>query len=269
MSSNGKHAKPEARPHRGKSFSNALKQYSVFSVFPLALVAIVTLAATLLSPESQTPVAPHGIETVAVSTPAPLTWKHPQFHQQIAIAPIRYPYTYVVRKGDTLDGIAKRVYGRADAWTLIYFSNHLHGITIFVGNKLKIVRLVGSPPAPPVLAQASTGHKATQAVTATVQTSEPPVGSVESYAEGIVGAAQFSCLLPLWNEESSWNVYASNPGSGAYGIPQALPGSKMASAGADWATNPYTQVRWGIGYIDSQYGSPCGAWEHEQADGWY
>ena len=65
--------------------------------------------------------------------------------------------------------------------------------------------------------------------------------------------------------ESGWNVYADNPSSSAYGIPQALPGSKMASAGADWATNPVTQIRWGLGYIQDRYGSPCGAWGHSQS----
>jgi hypothetical protein len=94
-------------------------------------------------------------------------------------------------------------------------------------------------------------------------------GSPEGYAESLVGPAQFACLKPLWDAESGWNAYAENPSSGAYGIPQALPGSKMSSAGADWATDPDTQVRWGIGYIDSTYGSPCAAWGHEQADGWY
>ncbi len=82
-------------------------------------------------------------------------------------------------------------------------------------------------------------------------------------------AGQFSCLDPLWTRESGWNPYASNAGSGAYGIPQALPGSKMASAGADWQTNPATQIRWGLGYIQATYGSPCGAWGHEQGYGWY
>ena len=80
---------------------------------------------------------------------------------------------------------------------------------------------------------------------------------------------RFGCLRSLWNNESGWNPYASNPYSGAYGIPQALPGSKMASAGADWQTNPATQIRWGLGYIQATYGSPCGAWGHETADGWY
>jgi hypothetical protein len=81
--------------------------------------------------------------------------------------------------------------------------------------------------------------------------------------------SQFGCLDSLWERESKWNVYADNPNSSAYGIPQALPGSKMASAGADWATNPVTQIRWGLGYIEDRYGSPCGAWSHSQSNGWY
>lgn len=81
--------------------------------------------------------------------------------------------------------------------------------------------------------------------------------------------SQFGCLDSLWERESKWNVYADNPNSSAYGIPQALPGSKMASAGADWATNPVTQIRWGLGYIEDRYGSPCGAWGHSQRNGWY
>ena len=81
-------------------------------------------------------------------------------------------------------------------------------------------------------------------------------------------SSEFGCLVSLWNAESGWDVHASNP-SGAYGIPQALPGSKMASAGPDWQSNAATQIRWGLGYIKSLYGSPCGAWSHEQSSGWY
>ncbi|MEP7025001.1 MAG: transglycosylase SLT domain-containing protein [Actinomycetota bacterium] len=79
---------------------------------------------------------------------------------------------------------------------------------------------------------------------------------------------EFSCLDELWTRESGWNPVAENP-SGAYGIPQALPGSKMASAGAAWATDPATQIRWGLGYIKELYSSPCGAWAHELAAGAY
>ena len=80
---------------------------------------------------------------------------------------------------------------------------------------------------------------------------------------------QFGCLDSLYMRESGWNPTADNPTSSAYGIPQALPGSKMASAGADWATNPVTQIRWGLGYIQDRYGSPCSAWGHSQSVGWY
>lgn len=80
---------------------------------------------------------------------------------------------------------------------------------------------------------------------------------------------QFGCLDSLWTRESGWNIHADNPSSSAYGIPQALPGSKMASAGADWQNNPVTQITWGLGYIQDRYGSPCGAWGHSESHGWY
>ena len=83
------------------------------------------------------------------------------------------------------------------------------------------------------------------------------------------GQDQFSCLDSLYNSESGWRVDADNPSSSAYGIPQALPGSKMSSAGADWATNPVTQIRWGLGYIQDRYGSPCSAWSFKQGNNWY
>ena len=103
---------------------------------------------------------------------------------------------------------------------------------------------------------------------------KPDPGTAQAIAYELVLArgwdeAQYSCLVALWNRESHWNVYAHNPSSGAYGIPQALPGTKMASAGADWATNPETQIRWGLGYIAARYVNPCGAWEHSERKNWY
>jgi hypothetical protein len=82
-------------------------------------------------------------------------------------------------------------------------------------------------------------------------------------------AGQFACLDALWAQESSWNVSAENPSSGAYGIPQALPGSKMSAAGPDWQSDAATQISWGLGYIRATYGTPCAAWGHEEATGWY
>jgi len=83
------------------------------------------------------------------------------------------------------------------------------------------------------------------------------------------GADQFSCLESLWTKESGWNYKAYNRGSGATGIPQALPGRKMATAGKDWKTNAATQIRWGLAYIERAYGTPCAAWGHSQATNWY
>ncbi|GIE83705.1 lytic transglycosylase domain-containing protein [Actinoplanes regularis] len=80
---------------------------------------------------------------------------------------------------------------------------------------------------------------------------------------------QFPCLDKLWKRESGWNYKALNSGSGAYGIPQALPGSKMASIADDWKTNPATQIKWGLGYIEDRYDTPCGAWNHSENVGWY
>ena len=102
----------------------------------------------------------------------------------------------------------------------------------------------------------------------------PDPGTAKAIAQSMLtargmGADQYNCLVSLWNRESGWNVYAQNPSSGAYGIPQALPGSKMGSAGADWATNPATQIAWGLSYIEGRYGTPCDAWAYSEANGWY
>ena len=102
----------------------------------------------------------------------------------------------------------------------------------------------------------------------------PDPGTAQAIAYDLVTSAghsdtEYRCLHALWMRESGWNHFAQNPSSGAYGIPQALPASKMASAGADWATNPETQIRWGLGYIDARYGTPCAAWEHSERKNWY
>jgi hypothetical protein len=113
-----------------------------------------------------------------------------------------------------------------------------------------------------------------RAAAVTTPSGATPSGSPQQIARGMLGqygwsASQFSCLEPLWAKESGWSVTVSNPGSGAYGIPQALPGRRMASAGPNWQDNAATQIRWGLGYIRGTYGFPCAAWSHEQADDWY
>ena len=102
----------------------------------------------------------------------------------------------------------------------------------------------------------------------------PDPGTAQAIAYAMVqergwGDGEFDCLVALWNKESGWRVNAYNAGSGAYGIPQSLPGSKMGNYAADWRTNYETQVMWGLLYIDGRYGSPCSAWAHSQSTGWY
>jgi Transglycosylase SLT domain len=117
-------------------------------------------------------------------------------------------------------------------------------------------------------------QRAAQPPASPAPSSATPSGSPQQIAMAMLGSfgwssSQFGCLQSLWNRESGWNPSATNPTSGAYGITQALPGDKMASAGADWQTNPATQIRWGLGYIQQVYGSPCAAWSHEEAVGSY
>ena len=109
-----------------------------------------------------------------------------------------------------------------------------------------------------------------------VYTTPPPADptAAEATAQSLLGSFGFSssqwpCLYDIWQRESGWNVYAENAASGAYGIPQSLPGDKMASAGADWQTDAATQIRWGLGYIKSVYGTPCQAWSNEENYGYY
>ncbi len=118
----------------------------------------------------------------------------------------------------------------------------------------------------------STDTSGSTGITTTPPPSNP--SAAESTAEAMLasfgfGQDQWSCLYDLWNRESGWNVYAENPSSGAYGIPQSLPGDKMASSGADWQTDAATQINWGLGYIKSVYGTPCNAWGNEEAYGYY
>jgi len=113
----------------------------------------------------------------------------------------------------------------------------------------------------------SDGHVITR--TEDVSQADPREIAKALLSEFGFGQDQFTCLDSLYTGESGWRVDADNPSSSAYGIPQALPGSKMASAGPDWATNPETQIRWGLGYISDRYGSPCGAMDFKSGHGWY
>jgi hypothetical protein len=154
--------------------------------------------------------------------------------------------------------------------TAIDSSSQVQALTVAAGAESRFARdgygAEAAPPPPPPPADEN-GAFAPPAVT-------PDPGSAKAIAQGMVSARgwgdeQFSCLVSLWNKESGWRVNAMNPSSGAYGIPQSYPGNKMASVGADWKTNPATQITWGLNYISARYGSPCGAWSHSEAVGSY
>jgi hypothetical protein len=123
-------------------------------------------------------------------------------------------------------------------------------------------------------AEEAAAAAAAQALADRVATAATPDGArtvaaalaAESYGWG---DAQFQCLDSLWTKESGWNYQAENASSGAFGIPQSLPGSKMATVADDWATNGVTQITWGLDYIARGYGTPCAAWSHSQSVNWY
>jgi hypothetical protein len=95
------------------------------------------------------------------------------------------------------------------------------------------------------------------------------IADVQAMARQMIPGDQFQCFSNIVDHESGWNYQATNPSSGSYGLVQALPASKMASAGADWKTNPATQIKWGLGYMNDRYGSPCEAWSFWQANNYY
>ncbi|WP_319643986.1 ubiquitin-like domain-containing protein [Myceligenerans pegani] len=129
-------------------------------------------------------------------------------------------------------------------------------------------------PEPEPAASSESSSSSSSSTPSTTRTAPVPAGSNREIGQSLAAARgwtgeQWTCLEALWTKESNWNHLAQNPSSGAYGIPQSLPGTKMATAGSDWATNPATQIKWGLGYIAGRYGTPCGAWGHSQSVGWY
>lgn len=123
-------------------------------------------------------------------------------------------------------------------------------------------------PTPEIIAVGTSVEPANEVLTPVTPSGDAQVIAKQKVAARGWGDSEFSCLVSLWNRESGWRTTAANP-SGAYGIPQALPGSKMAVAGADWRTNAATQIEWGLGYISGRYGTPCAALGHSDSAGWY
>jgi uncharacterized protein YabE (DUF348 family) len=186
----------------------------------------------------------------------------------------RLPFTTVRHNNSTMQlGTTKLVRHGEDGrvrvtYSLVYVDGNLVGRTV-----VKTITL--AKPKPQILAVGTARRQAVASSAPSAPSAPAPSpGTAKAIARDLVAArgwddAQYNCLVVLWDNESSWNVHASNPSTGAYGIPQALPGSKMASAGPDWQNNATTQIKWGLGYISERYGTPCGAWSYWQANGWY
>ncbi|MDQ1741881.1 MAG: resuscitation-promoting factor RpfB [Pseudonocardiales bacterium] len=218
--------------------------------------------------------APHDEISAKVTSPV-------RDRQVVTIHRVVYKYS-VVRQDVPFDSIRQNDPNRAAGSTAVLAAGRdgVRQVTYqlrlvdgkLVGRKVYDNRVIQSA----VSRRTAVGTKQAPAAT----TSNPPAGSgsvssgsAQQIAAGMVaargwGSEQFNCLVSLWNKESGWRTNAYNP-SGAYGIPQALPGSKMASAGADWQTSARTQISWGLGYIAGVYGTPCSAWAHSQATNWY
>lgn len=157
-----------------------------------------------------------------------------------------------------------KVAGRAGVRTTTYDVQVVGGVVV---SRTQLSSVLTSPPVTQVVLK-GTKPLPNPSLVAVAPGTAQALGKQMAAARGW-GDDQFACLLQLWNEESGWRVNAQNVYSGAYGIPQALPGSKMATVGADWQTNPATQITWGLNYIAGRYGTPCGAYNHKSSAGWY
>jgi resuscitation-promoting factor RpfB len=161
--------------------------------------------------------------------------------------------------------------GQEGVRTVAYEAHLVDGVEV---DRRVLVETAVSEPVPEVVKVGTRVAPVAPVVTAPPRGAAVDPGTSRAIGRDMVLARgwdedQWVCLDALWTKESNWRVDAANPSSSAYGIPQALPGSKMATAGADWQTNPATQITWGLGYIAGRYGTPCAAWAHSKARNWY
>ncbi len=135
---------------------------------------------------------------------------------------------------------------------------------------VSVIRRIASPKKALTAAALAAATAGTLLASAPAQAATSDASSAQRVAKKMIAdSAQFQCFSNIVDHESDWNPHATNASSGAYGLVQALPANKMASAGSDWKTNPKTQIEWGLDYMNSRYGSPTGAWAFWQANGWY
>jgi uncharacterized protein YabE (DUF348 family) len=219
----------------------------------------------------QLTVGPH--DSLSMSQSAPLRQDARIVLKRVARANVvvakAIPFTTTANQDDRmLAGQTQLVQpGRDGLARITYAVVYIDGREV---GRTKIRTVVVRVPKPRVV---KVGTKQRAAVATRAGTLASSDGSPKDIARQLVAARgwssqQYGCLVTLWDRESGWNVHAANA-SGAYGIPQAVPGDKMASAGPDWQNSALTQIKWGLGYIAGRYGNPCGAWSFWQNNGWY
>ena len=182
----------------------------------------------------------------------------------------RLKFRVIVKRDKSLPRGSKivRRTGTAGKAVTVYEVRSVNGVEV---SRSQVRRSIIVPPTTKVVAVGVAKPTTDPSVSAITV----PPGSAKAFAQNYIadkynwGGDQFGCLVQLWDRESHWNAHAHNSGSGAHGIPQAMPGSKMASSGPDWYNNAETQIKWGAGYIDGRYGNPCGALGHSNSTGWY
>lgn len=185
-------------------------------------------------------------------------------------------YLVVVRPGNVPDSGAAIAAAAVSSSQAVAVLEQQRQQMIVLSAASHSMHLVGAPKvaAQPLQGAGGTSGGAGGGTMAGPAAAPPDPGTAQSIAYNMLSSfgwspsTYFSCLNNIYTRESGWRYNAENA-SGAYGIPQALPGSKMATAGADWMTNPATQIKWGLGYIQSRYGDPCSAWSFWQAHGYY
>jgi hypothetical protein len=180
----------------------------------------------------------------------------------------RVKYRVIVKRDKSLPKGRKvvRRSGTAGKAVVVYQVRSVNGVEV---SRSQVRRSIIVPPTTKVVAVGVAKPTADPTAPAVAP------GSAKAFAQTYIadkygwGNDQFGCLVELWDRESHWNAHAHNSGSGAHGIPQAMPGSKMAAFGPDWYNNAETQIKWGANYIDGRYGNPCGALGHSNSTGWY
>ena len=183
-------------------------------------------------------------------------------------------FSTLVKKDKSLsrgESVVRRK-GAAGKAIIVYRVKYINGVEV---SRSQVRRSIVRKPTARVVAQGIAAPSAEPTLPDPDTLPLKTVGQIKDFAASYIQhqygweSAQFGCLSQLWDRESHWNANAHNSSSGAHGIPQALPGNKMASFGSDWYTNPATQVKWGAHYIKGRYGNPCGALGHSQSTGWY